>query len=80
MSIHNFRGMIIPLIIANLLMLLAGWILWRAFYRRHVRYHFGDRTVNLVGRLLGHRQLFVVYLVHLALIMVLSSLLVVYVW
>ncbi len=72
--------MIIVLIITNLLILLTWWIIWRAYYKRHERYHFGNRAVNLVGRLLGHRQLFVLYLLHVIVLLAITNLLIIYVW
>ena len=71
---------IVVLLSVYLFVFFFGLFVWRSFYKRHILYRFQGMKDDRLFGLLGHRELGYIFLFHLMVILILSTLGILYVW
>jgi len=68
------------LLFLYVVIIVSSSIVWRSFYKHHSAYHFEGLSEDKLFGFIGHRWLKTLFIVHLMLVALLSTLALFYVW
>lgn len=70
----------VVLLFVYLFLIVSSFIVWKSFYKHHILYQFHGMKDDRLFGVLGHRELGYLFAFHLIVILILSTLGILYVW